>query len=92
MRKETVVGQVTGSVKLLVVVAVFGLDGVRGEQDGRLGWAINIIRQNGILDLQVEETHRNVLNQFLGHIFGVEFGPEFKLQRTLFLDILIQHL
>ena len=90
--EETVVGQVTGRVQLLVVIAVLGLNGVRSEQHRRFGWAVNVVRQDGVLHLQVEETYRYVLNQLLGDVFRVEFGSELELQWTLLLDILIQHL
>ena len=79
-------------MELLVVVSILGLNGVRGEEDGRFGRTVNVVRQDGVLDLQVKEAHRNVLNQLLGHIFRVEFGAEFELQWTLLLHILIQHL
>lgn len=92
LRKETVVGEVTGGVQLLVKVAILGLDGVGGEQDGRLGRAVNVVRQDGVLHLQVEEAHRNVLDELLGHVLRVEFGAEFKLQRALLLHVLVQHL
>ena len=50
--KETVVGQVTGRVQFLVVVAVFG-------RDERLWGKINIVRQNGVLHLR--ENSRTVM-------------------------------
>lgn len=36
--------------------------------------------------------HSNVLNDFLGDVFGIEFGAEFKLQSGVLLDILGEHL
>ena len=50
--EEAVVGQEAWGVDILLVVTVLGLDGVTGQQHRGLGWAINFIGQNGVLDLE----------------------------------------
>jgi hypothetical protein len=42
--------------------------------------------------LKIEETKGDVLYEFLGNIFGVEFGAKFELEWRLLLHILAQHL
>ena len=42
--------------------------------------------------LEVEQSEGDVLNDFLGHVFGVKLGPEFELQLSLLLNVLAQNL
>ena len=42
--------------------------------------------------LKIEKSEGDVLNDFLCHVFRVEFGPELELERRLFFDILAEHL
>lgn len=42
--------------------------------------------------LKVEELEGYFLDEFVSDVFGVEFGPEFELQRVLFLHVLLHHL
>lgn len=76
----------------LVVVAVAGLDGVRREQHRRLRRAVDLVREDRVLDLQVEQPQRDVLDQLLGDVLRVEFGTELELQRVALLDVLAHDL
>lgn len=42
--------------------------------------------------LEEEESLGDLLDQLLGHILGEELSSEFKLQRVLFLHVLLGHL
>ena len=42
--------------------------------------------------LKIEKSEGDVLNDFLCHVFRIEFGPELELERRLFFDILTEHL
>ena len=43
LRQEPVVGEEALLVLLVLVVAVLGLDGVRGQQDGRLRRTVHLV-------------------------------------------------
>ena len=43
-------------------------------------------------DLEVEESHGDVLDELVRDVFRVELGPELELQRRLLLHVLAQHL
>ena len=58
LRQEPVVGEEALLVLLVLVVAVFGLDGVRGQQHGRLRRAVHLVREDGIFHLQVKQLLR----------------------------------
>lgn len=90
--QQSVVGEESRGVVSLVVVAVSGLDGVGGQEDGGLGRAVDLVGQDRVLDLQIEQSQRDVLDQLFGHVFRVELGPELELQRVLLLHVLAHHL
>lgn len=76
----------------LIVVAMASLDGVGSQEDRRLGRAVDLVGQNAVFHLKVEEPEGDVLDDFLGDIFGVELRAELELQGVLLLDVLAHHL
>lgn len=42
--------------------------------------------------MQVEQAQSDILNELLGHVFWVEFGTEFELERVSFLNVLAHDL
>lgn len=52
--QKAVVGEETRLMEVLVEVAVLGLHGVRGEEHGGVGRAVDLVAQDGVLHLQVE--------------------------------------
>ncbi|KAF3850032.1 hypothetical protein F7725_019751 [Dissostichus mawsoni] len=91
-KSEALGQQVSGLVDLFVVVSKLGLNGVRGEQHGRLRGTVHLVAQDALLHLQEEQLLRDVLDQLLGHVLREEFGPKLKLQRVLLLHVLGRHL
>jgi hypothetical protein len=55
LRKQAVVAEKARGVNFRSVVTVLGLDSVGGEEDGRLGRAVDLVAQDGVLHLQVEQ-------------------------------------
>ena len=53
--QQSVVGKITALMPFIGVRPIFGLHGVRGEQDGCFRRTINLIGQNSVFDLQEEE-------------------------------------
>ena len=51
--KDLLVGEVAGGVGLGVKVSELGLDGEGREQDGLLGGAVHVLRQDVVLDLKL---------------------------------------
>lgn len=84
--------KVPGLVQLLAVVPELGLHSVGAQEHRRLGRAVNLIAENPLLHLQEEKLLGDVLDELLGHVFGVELGPELELQRVLLSDLLGGHL
>lgn len=76
----------------LVVVTVPGLDRVRCQQNRRFWGAVNFVPDDGVLHLEVKQAQRDILDEFLGHVFRVKFGTKFELERVLLLDILVDDL
>ena len=87
LRDEPLGAEVPGLVQLLAVGAELGLHGV-----GALGRAVDLVAEDTLLHLQEEELLRDVLDELLGHVLGVELGPELELQRALLPDLLGRHL
>ena len=90
--QQPVSGQVAALVNMLVVVSELGLDGVGGEQHGRLRGAVDHVAQDQILHLQEEELLGHVLDQLVSHILRVELGPELEQQGGLLPHVLGRHL
>lgn len=80
--------QVSRPVVFFIVVSELGLNSIRGQQHGRLWWAVDLIAQDALLHLKEEELLGDFLDQFLRHIFWEEFGPKLELQWVLLLHIL----
>ena len=89
LRQEPVVGQVSRRVKLFVVISIFGLHSIGSQKDRRFRRTVDFVSQDRVLDLQVKQAHRNILNELFGHVFRIEFGAEFELQRALLFDVLV---
>lgn len=75
-------------VHFLVIISELGLNGIGAQEHGCLWGAVDLVAEDPVLDLQEEELLCDVLDEFLGHVFGVELGPEFKLDRVLLSDLL----
>lgn len=75
-----------------VVVSKLGLDRVGPQEHGCLRRAVDLVAKDTLLDLEEEELLRDVLDQLLSHILGVELGPEFELDRVLFPNLLCRDL
>lgn len=79
-------------MRFFVIVSKLGLHSVGAEEHGSLRGAVNLIAENAVLHLQEEKLLRDVLDELLGHILGVELGPELELERILLSDLLGGHL
>ena len=89
--QQFIIGQKAFDMQFAIVVAVFGLSGIGGQQDACLGRTIDFLGENGLLDLQKEHAQRNVLDDLLADVLGKVFGAEFELERTLLGNVLTQH-
>ena len=74
-----------------IVIAVFGLGGIGGQQNAGLWRTVDFLGKNRLFDLQKEHAQRNVLDDLLAHVFGKVFGAEFELEWTLLGNVLTQH-
>lgn len=90
--QQSIVCQESGDVGSLHEVTMTGLNGVGAKQNRRLWWTIDLVRQDCVLNLQIEQAERDVLDQLVGDVFRVEFGAEFELQRIRLLDVLAHNL
>lgn len=77
---------------ILVVVSIFGLHSIGGQQHGCLGGTVDVVIEDPLFDLQEELPLGGLLDQFLCHLLGVELGPELDQKWVLFPDILSRHL
>lgn len=90
--EQFITSKVARLVHIFVEVSVFGLDGVRSQQDSCFWRTVNVIVQNCLLHLEEEKALCDVLDQLFCHIFWVELGTEFEKQGAFFPYILCCYL
>lgn len=92
LRDQPLRAEVPRLVHLLVIISKLGLNRIGAQEHGCLWGAVDLITEDPFLDLQEEELLCDVLDELLGHILGVELGPEFELDRVLLSNLLCRDL
>lgn len=76
----------------LVIISKLGLHGIGAQEHCCLRGAVDLIAEDALLDLEEEQLLRDVLDELLRHILGVELGPEFELDGVLLPNLLCRYL
>lgn len=88
LRDQPLGAEVPRLVHFLVIISKLSLNGVGPQEHCRLWGAVDLITEDPFLDLQEEKLLCDVLDEFLGHVLGIELGPEFELDRVLLSNLL----